>query len=316
MENKSEYLTLICDQEQRLDVFLASKLSLSRNLASKIVEEGVFVNVKFFTKQGYKLVINDVIRYKQLILDSKDLKSTNIPLNIIYEDDDILVINKQRNVVVHPSSGHNDDTIVNALLFNNKLTNFKSEDIVDNRPGIVHRIDKDTSGLLLIAKTKKSMEILQQMIKDHKVEREYYCIVYGKCKYKKFTTKLPLCKPSNSEQKAYVDVKKGKESITHFENVHCNENYSLLHCSLETGRTHQIRVSLFYYDMPILNDPIYNTRKNIQNADKRGQVLHAYKLIFNHPITGEKMILHAPFDEYFKQCLNTCFPQEEIQLDF
>ena len=115
---------------------------------------------------------------------------------------------------------------------------------------------------------------------------------------------------------SYVDVKKGKESITHFENVHCNENYSLLHCSLETGRTHQIRVSLFYYDMPILNDPIYNTRKNIQNADKRGQVLHAYKLIFNHPITGEKMILHAPFDEYFKQCLNKCFPQEEIQLDF
>lgn len=308
-------LVFVSEEEGRLDVVLSKKLDISRSLASKIISNGCKVNSKEVSKAGTFIKVGDSIEYEKLVLQEDKLIENDIPLDIVYEDDYLLVINKQRGLVVHPSCGHNDNTLVNSLLFNKKLKNFDSEFFSDLRPGIVHRIDKDTSGLLIVAKTLKAMNLLQEMIKEHEVEREYYCIVYGRCPYKTFTIDIPLTKPNAREQKAKVNVKEGRQAVTHFTCLATNNDYSLLHCKLETGRTHQIRASLDYYNMPIVNDPIYNLKKNLKDVDLRGQLLHAYKLTFTHPISKKEIVLKAPFDSYFKEYLVKCFPNQQIDLE-
>ena len=296
---------IIANNEGRLDVVLSKELNISRSLAAKYVENGVTVNSMPITKTSFKIQLGDEITYEPLVLEDNTLKKTDIPLNKVYEDDYILVINKQRGLVVHPSVGHREDTLVNSLLFNDIIDNeLVNEDLIDKRPGIVHRIDKDTSGLLIIAKTVEAKVKINEMIANNEVNREYLCLINGHPKYKKFTVNVPLAKPDVNTHKVYVDPKNGKESITHFTTLYSKNNFSLLKCVLETGRTHQIRAQLAYYNLPIVNDPLYNSRvsNKMKNSDSfKGQVLHAYKISFKHPVTGKELTLYADVDSYFKK---------------
>ena len=283
----------------RLDNFISSKEEISRSQAQKIIALGVLVNGNKVTKNGYALKCNDEVVYEEEKKEVSSIKPNEIKFDVIYEDDDILVINKPRGLVVHPSVGHHDDTLVNALIYHYDL----NEEMLDEeRPGIVHRIDKDTSGLLIVAKNLASKDILSEMIKNHEVDREYLALCYGRIKERRFKVDAPIARHPYLRTKMAVDIDKGREAVTHFEVVGDYKDTTLLRCKLETGRTHQIRVHLAYIGHPIVNDPLYCSRKD-EKFSSLGQVLHAYKLTFNHPRSEKKMVFYAPLDEYFKEAI-------------
>ena len=298
-------ITINCQSEkERLDNYLSSYLSLSRsNIAKKIKAGLVLIDDKVITKAGFLTIKGSIIK----ILDEEkkeiiEKPSERLNLNYVYKDKDIAIINKPRGLVVHPASGHHDDTLVNQLFYNEEDFNFEAD---DSRPGIVHRLDKDTSGLLAIAMNKNSENYLEKEVHDHLFHREYLALVYGKVTNKRFLVDLPLTRPNHSQHCALVDKYKGREARTHFELLMSKNNFSLLRCRLETGRTHQIRAHLAYIGFPIVGDELYAHRKD--EKAKLGQCLHAFSLPLIHPVTEERMKVYAPLDEYFRMLLKYYF---------
>ena len=228
-----------------------------------------------------------------------NLKAQDIPLNVIYEDNDIIVINKPKGMVVHPANGNPDGTLVNAVM--NKCKDSLSGIGGEIRPGIVHRLDKDTSGAIIVAKNDKAHIALSEQLKNHEVKKTYLALVRGIIKENEATINMPIARSKKDRKKMDVD-KDGKEAITHFKVLGRYKNkYTLLQINLETGRTHQIRVHLSHIGYPIIGDEVYSNGKNEWNVS--GQCLHAWKLEFNHPITGKKISLEAEIPEYLKNII-------------
>lgn len=271
----------VIDQEGiRIDSYLALELNLSRSKIQKLVKEDkIKVNGKIVSN-SYLVRIDDVIEVNDQLDYSISVEAENIPLNIIYEDDDLIVLNKESGMVVHPAPGHYTNTLVNALLYRyGKLTSNEF------RPGIVHRLDKDTSGLMLVAKNDEMLEKLSLMISEKKVVRKYLAIVSGVIKHEAGTIDAPIGRdPSNRQKMAVTDVN-SKDAITHFKVLERFSNHTLIECILETGRTHQIRVHMAYIGYPVLNDPLYGKGK----CSEFGQMLHSYSISFTHPRTEKKL---------------------------
>lgn len=264
-----------------------------------IKNQQVLVNNKVVSP-SYKVSENDEVEVN-FITSTKDenVKPMEYQLDIIYEDDDILIINKPQGLVVHPSAGHQDDTLVNALIYNEKqLSTINGL----NRVGIVHRIDKDTSGLLLICKNDYSHNFIAEQLKDHSMHREYIALVKGVILNQKGKIIAPIGRNKENRLKMAVDVINGKEAITHFTVLKRFENYTLIECKLETGRTHQIRVHMEYFNHPIVGDNLYG--KNNCALYSKGQLLHAYKLTFVHPTLKKEMTFTAPLPKYFQDIID------------
>ena len=285
---------------QRLDMYIASlDLDFSRSMAQKLIENGqVLVNGKL-PKASYKTKLGDRVEIEILEPKETNLEAQDIPLDIVYEDDDILVVNKQKGMVVHPGNGNLDGTLVNAVLNHCKgnLSGIGGE----IRPGIVHRLDKDTSGLIVIAKNDKAHISLSKQIQDRKVKKIYTALVRGVIPEDTATIDMPIGR-SNTDRKKMAVRKDGKEAITHIKVVKRYEKYTLIRVKIDTGRTHQIRVHMAEIGYPVVGDEVYSNGKNEFNV--HGQMLHSTTLDFVHPITGKQMHLEAPLPKYFKDILN------------
>lgn len=265
---------------------------VSRSQIQKWIESGhVIVNGKT-VKPKYKLADNDQIKVVPVEPQKIDLTPEDIPLDIVYEDDDVLVVNKPQGMVVHPSAGHPNHTLVNALLYHSPLSTINGE----FRPGIVHRIDKDTSGLLMVAKNDHAHQCLAAQLKAKTNEREYIALVHGQIEEERGTINAPLGRSTINRQKQAV-VADGRHAVTHFNVLKRYQHYTLVSCHLETGRTHQIRVHMQYIGHPLAGDPLYGPRKTLPG---NGQYLHAKLLGFVHPTTNEQMTFEAPLPEYFQ----------------
>lgn len=277
---------------ERLDKYLANKFDYSREIIIKLIkEEQVLVNGKV-VKPSYKLNLDDEIRILSAPV-AEEMVLTPVPmdLNIIFEDESIIVLNKPTGLVVHPAAGHRDNTLVNGLIHHsNELSNVNE----GFRPGIVHRLDKDTSGLMVVAKTNPVHLKLQEAIKNRTMKRSYIALCEGIIEEDTGRIKAPIGRDKKNRLKQGIDAT-GKHAITNFEVVGRLRSHTILKCFLETGRTHQIRVHLEYIGHPIVNDPLYNTKPN----DHYGQYLHAYKLEFSHPITDELMSFISEVPEEF-----------------
>ena len=236
-----------------------------------------------------------MIRLEEPETKTLELRPENIPLDIVYEDDDVIVINKPQGMVVHPAPGHDEHTLVNALLYHCPLSTINGT----FRPGIVHRIDKDTSGLLMVAKNDKAHRSLAKQLKDKTNIREYVALVHGRIAEDEGTINAPIGRSLKDRKKQAV-VKDGRNAVTHFEVLKRYRDYTLVKCILETGRTHQIRVHMKYIGHPLVGDPLYGPKKTIKG---NGQFLHAGKLGFVHPTTGKLLIFEAPLPKIFQECL-------------
>lgn len=279
---------------QRLDKYLMECLNISRNQVQKMIDNNlVLVNGKI-AKNSYVVKINDKIDYTEYQV-SNEVKAQDIPLNIVYEDDDVIVVNKENGMVVHPAIGNYDGTLVNALLFHFK--DLSQKDTI--RPGIVHRIDADTTGLLMIAKNDKAHELLAKQLRDKTTYRKYNALVWGIINEKSGTIDAPIGRDPYDRKKMAV-VADGKKAITHFTVLKRYKNATLIEVQLETGRTHQIRVHMNYIGHPIVNDTVYGKRKVF---DDTGQCLHAKELGFNHPITNEHMSFNSELPSCFQNIL-------------
>ena len=283
----------------RIDKFLSDTFpEHTRNNIQNYIDKGyVSVNGKI-VKSNFKPKLNDEIIFTVPDPVPLDVKAEEIPLDIIYEDDDILVINKPKGMVVHPAAGNYEGTLVNALLGYCKDSLSEINGVI--RPGIVHRIDKDTSGLLLVAKTNRAHLSLAEQIKEHSARREYLALVIGEVK-EDGTVNAPIGRCEKDRKKMAVTYKNSKEAVTHYFIKERYEGYTLLHCKLETGRTHQIRVHMSHIGKPIVGDMVYGPKKQRFNTD--GQMLHAYKISFKHPVTSEDMSFTKEPPEYFYEIL-------------
>ena len=295
-----EKIIKVCENDVgRIDKFLSDTFSefTRNNIQNLIDKEMVFVNGKK-VKSNHKPKLNDEIKF--IIPDpvELDVKAENIPLDIVYEDDDILVINKPRGMVVHPAAGNYEGTLVNALLGYCKDSLSEINGVI--RPGIVHRIDKDTSGLLLVAKSNRAHLSLAEQIKEHSAKREYLALAIGDVK-EDGVVNAPIGRSEKDRKKMAVTNKNSKEAITHYFVKERYEGFTLLHCKLETGRTHQIRVHLSHIGKPILGDNVYGPKKQKYNLD--GQLLHAFRITFKHPVTNEEMTFTSELPEYFEEIL-------------
>ncbi len=285
---------------KRIDSFIPMvQEDISRSMVQKLIEQkNIKVNGKE-TKHSYKLKLNDEIEIFVPEAKEINLKAQDIPLNVIYEDNDIIVINKPKGMVVHPANGNLDGTLVNAVM--NKCKDSLSGIGGEIRPGIVHRLDKDTSGAIIVAKNDKAHIALSEQLKNHEVKKTYLALVRGIIKENEATINMPIARSKKDRKKMAVD-KDGKEAITHFKVLGRYKNkYTLLQINLETGRTHQIRVHLSHIGYPIIGDEVYSNGKNEWNVS--GQCLHAWKLEFIHPITGKKISLEAEIPEYLKNII-------------
>ena len=285
---------------KRIDSFIPMvQEDISRSMVQKLIEQkNIKVNGKE-TKHSYKLKLNDEIEIFVPEAKEINLKAQDIPLNVIYEDNDIIVINKPKGLVVHPANGNPDGTLVNAVM--NKCKDSLSGIGGEIRPGIVHRLDKDTSGAIIVAKNDKAHIALSEQLKNHEVKKTYLALVRGIIKENEATINMPIARSKKDRKKMDVD-KDGKEAITHFKVLGRYKNkYTLLQINLETGRTHQIRVHLSHIGYPIIGDEVYSNGKNEWNVS--GQCLHAWRLEFNHPITGKKISLEAEIPEYLKNII-------------
>lgn len=285
----------------RIDKAISKKdKELSRATVQRMIEEGNILVNNNKTKVAYKISLGDEITIIKEEPKEIELKAEDIPLDIIYEDSDILVVNKQKGLVVHPGNGNPDGTLVNAIM--NKCKDSLSGIGGEIRPGIVHRIDKDTSGLLIVAKNDKAHINMSEQIKNHEVKKTYIALVRGKTKENQATIDMPIAR-SNKDRTKMAVSKNGKNAITHFEVIERFDDYTLLKVNIETGRTHQIRVHLSQIGYPIVGDFVYSNGKNPFGVE--GQMLHSYRLEFKHPISGKEMNLEAKLPEYFEEVLET-----------
>ncbi|MFQ9705895.1 MAG: RluA family pseudouridine synthase [Limosilactobacillus pontis] len=294
-----EPVRLVIDNELtgRIDKQLGHHFAqYSRSQLQRWIEDGnVQVNGQA-VKPKYKLATGDVVTIEPEKPKKIDLVPENIPLDIIYEDDDVIVVNKPQGMVVHPAPGHPDHTLVNALLYHSPLSTINGE----FRPGIVHRIDKDTSGLLMVAKNDMAHRSLAAQLKAKTNEREYVALVHGVIKEDRGTIDAPLGRSLKDRKKQAV-VADGRHAVTHFKVLKRYHHYTLVACRLETGRTHQIRVHMKYIGHPLAGDPLYGPRKTLPG---NGQYLHARLLGFKHPRTGKQLTFTAPLPPYFRQMLD------------
>lgn len=291
------------DAESRIDKYLSLNTFYSREVITKLIQDGfILVNQKK-VKPSYKVSIGDVIFIDEEKIMPKEIKAEDIALDIIYEDDDIIVINKPSGMVVHPGSGNYSHTLVNALL---NYTSTLSDINGNIRPGIVHRLDKDTSGLMLVCKTNKAHEILAEDFKNKKVHRTYIALLEGVLPHTKVRIDAPIARDKDNFAKYRVSST-GKNAITNLEVIKKYTHYTLVKLKLETGRTHQIRVHMAYIGYPVYNDPIYSKKK----CSSFGQFLHSQTLEFFHPITHKKLIFEVPLPQEFQEFLQTIEENEE-----
>ncbi len=290
---------LICDKSDiRLDVFLAENTTFSRSYIKTLNEQGhISVNGKQ-VKAGYILKPNDVVEYDVLEPEKISAEAENIPLNIIYEDDDLLVINKQVGLVVHPCNTTKSHTLVNALMYH--IKNLSTINGV-LRPGIVHRLDKDTGGLMIVAKNDSAHKILSAQLKDKTLNREYKAVIKGRIKQDFVVEGYLGRNPKNREQMALVGEQNGKYSKTIFTVDKVFDHYTLLNCKLTTGRTHQIRAHLKSINHPIVGDVLYGGQD--KTIKTNGQLLFAYKISFVHPTSNQNITFEVPLPDYFEKVL-------------
>ena len=285
---------------ERLDAFLARCAEgLSRSAAQRLIEEGQVKRNGKPGKKNDKLNIGDSVEYTIPEPKEVDIKPTQMALDIVYEDEDVLVINKPKGLVVHPAAGHQDDTLVNGLLYalGDDLSGINGE----LRPGIVHRIDKDTSGLLAVAKNDLAHTMLASQLKDHTMARTYEAIVCGSFREDSGTVDAPIGRHPSDRKKMCVIERNSKNAVTHWEVVKRYRGYTHIRCRLETGRTHQIRVHMAHIGHPILGDVVYGRKKPELGQDS--QCLHAGALCFRHPRDGRPVMVFAPLPKYFEDVI-------------
>ena len=286
------------DKGTRLDQYLVKQLDLTRTRVQNMIKENNLEGNNENTKVAYKIEPNDSVRVYIPEVVEKDIEAEDIKLDIVYQDGDIAIINKYSGMVVHPAHGHYSGTLVNAILFQIKdLSGINGE----MRPGIVHRLDKDTSGLIIVAKNDKAHTKLTEMFKNKEIKKTYLAIVKGKVSKETGRIETNIGRDEKDRKKMSVsrDEKKGKLAITTYKVIDSNERYSLLDVNIETGRTHQIRVHMKHIGYPILGDIVYGRPDN----KIMRQMLHAYKLEFKHPITSEEMVLEAQLPKDFVEAL-------------
>ena len=296
-----KYVVTFKENGERLDKAVALLNSeLSRSFITKLIDEGkITINGKV-EKPSFKVKENDEINIEEIVDVKSDIKEEDIPLDVVYEDDDILIINKPQGMVVHPANGHYSGTLVNALMF--------MEDSLSSingviRPGIIHRIDKDTSGLLCVAKNDNAHHFLAEQLKDHTMAREYVALVRGIIKENSGTIEMPIGRDKKDRQKMAV-VKEGKPAVTHFQVLERFKDHTLVKCQLVSGRTHQIRVHMSAIGHPVEGDPLY-AGKNYDKIYKNGQLLVAFKLKLIHPTTKKEMVFNIDLPDYFQKVLET-----------
>ena len=292
------------DAGKRLDQFISEKEEITRSFAQKLIDDGNILVCGLSKPKNYRIRENDEISVEYPPAQNCDALPEDIKIDIIYEDDDIIVVNKARGMVVHPAAGNFSGTLVNALMF------CRGDSLSDIggviRPGIVHRIDKDTSGLMVVAKNNDAHLFLSEQIKEHKVSRVYHAIAIGKID-EDITLDFPIGRSAVDRKKMAVTDKNSKNAVTHVKVLERFKSLTYVKCILETGRTHQIRVHLSHIGHPLLGDEVYGSPKLSQNReymkDNPGQCLHAAELSLTHPKTGEYMTFQAPLPEYFTNIL-------------
>ena len=298
-----DYFTFAAEKEDvrtRIDVFLAENMEdLSRSGVQKLIDEGMITLNGGKTKANYKLREKDIIDVTVPEVKEVEILPEDIPLDILYEDADVIVVNKPQGMVVHPAPGHTSGTLVNALMFHcgDDLSGINGE----KRPGIVHRIDKDTSGVLMIAKNDMAHQSLAAQLAEHSITRKYNAVVYNGFNEDEGTVNKPIGRNPQDRKKMAVTEKHSRHAVTHYRVIERMEKFTLIEAQLETGRTHQIRVHMTYIGHPLLGDPVYGPKKQPINLE--GQALHARVLGFIHPRTGEYMEFEAPLPPHFEALL-------------
>lgn len=280
----------------RIDVFLKNNIDFSRSLITQNIKEGnILVNAQNI-KANYKLKENDEITVKQVVEKELNVKPEDINLDIIYDDDDVIIVNKPKNMVVHPASGTPGGTVVNGLVSKFQL----SENENELRPGVVHRIDKDTTGLIIFAKNNKAHNALQKQFKDKTITRKYIALVHGVIDENRAIIDAPIGRDQNDRKKMAVTAHNSKDAITNFKVLKRFDDFTLIECKLETGRTHQIRVHLKYIEHPVAGDQVYGPKKTLVDS---GQLLHAMVLGFIHPTTNEYMEFTSELPKVMKEVI-------------
>lgn len=293
-----EKIIVESEDKKRIDAFVAENTEYSRVAVQRLIDEQkILVNGKP-TKSSYKVQKGDEIKIEKVVAKEISLEAQEIPIDVLYEDNDIIVINKPKGMVVHPANGNPDGTLVNAVMAicKDSLSGIGGE----IRPGIVHRLDKDTSGVIIVAKNDKAHINLSEQIKNHEVEKTYIALVRGSIPENEATINMPIGRSTKDRKKMAV-TKSGKNAVTHFKVLKRHNNYTLLEVKIETGRTHQIRVHLAEIGFPIIGDGVYSNGKNEWGVE--GQCLHAKSIKFRHPISQKEMLIEAPLPTYFQDII-------------
>lgn len=301
----AEKITInIKEQQGRLDAILAKEdIPYSRTVLADWIQDGVILVNQKKVKRSYKVVSGDTVTLTPPEVQNTAIVAEDIPLSIVYEDNDLIVVNKPQGMVVHPAAGHTSGTLVNALLYHAPLSTINGE----FRPGIVHRIDRDTSGLLMVAKNDEAHQALSAQLKDHKNQRIYYALVRGEFTEESGTINAPIARHKVDRKKQAVQSG-GREAITHFEVLKRYVGYTLLKVQLETGRTHQIRVHMTYIGHPVVGDPVYGSAQKLPGVNLEGQLLHAKTISLIQPKTHEELTFNSPLPAYFEAALDTLTP--------
>lgn len=289
-------------EEERIDKCISNYMEgLSRSYIQKMIKDGNVTVNDAVVKASYKVQVDDRVRF--VIPDSvePDIPAQDIPLDILYEDRDILIVNKPKNMVMHPAPGHYEGTLVNAVLYHCKGELSGINGVL--RPGIVHRIDKDTTGSVIVCKNDEAHNAIAKLLKAHDITRKYRAIVYGNIKDDQGTVDAPIGRHPNDRKKMAINEKNGKRAVTHYRVIERFGQYTYIECQLETGRTHQIRVHMASIGHPLLGDTVYSGRKSPFHLE--GQVLHAMTIGFVHPGSGTYVEFEAPLPDYFEKLLNT-----------
>ena len=302
----NKYIVKKEDENKRIDKLIAEVYKdISRMTIQRLINDGKLKINNKNVKVSYKVSEGDIIEFDLQEPEEIDIKAQDIPLNVIYEDEDIIVINKEKGMVVHPGNGRTEDTLVNALM--QKCKNSLSGIGGKIRPGIVHRLDKDTSGIIIVAKNDKAHINLSEQIKNRKVNKYYIALVRGNVIENNATINMPIARSTKDRKKMAVS-EKGKEAITHFKVLKRYNGYTLLKLKIDTGRTHQIRVHLAEIGHPVVGDEVYSNGKN--KFGVKGQCLHAERIEFVHPTSNKKMVLEAELPKYFKDILEKLDKEE------